>query len=79
MNLQTREMSDSSTKVGITQSSESPEVWCEMGSLLSLPGLRHLSPIPPSEFLILEPVDSEVIILRDMGLGRTIPLAFLNL
>ena len=64
--------------MGITQSSESLKVWCEMGSLLSLPGLRHLSPIPPSEFLVLEPVDLEVIILRDMDLGRNILLAFLN-
>lgn len=50
-----------------------------MGILQSLPELGHLSPIQLSEFLILEPVDSEVIILRDMGLGRTIPLAFLDL
>lgn len=50
-----------------------------MGSLQSLPELGHLSPIQLSEFLILETVDSEVMILRDMGLGITIPLAFLDL
>lgn len=50
-----------------------------MISLQALLELGHLSPIPPSEFIILEPVNSEIIILRDMGLGRTIPLAFLNL